>query len=379
MFRWARERAGLETADLLGRFPNYREWEGGKLQPTVKQVEEFAKAVYVPEMYLYLPDPPEEEVDIPDFRTVGDRDKGQDRLSPNLIDTIESCELRQSWFREEYAEEAGLKPLGFVGSATAEVPTDVAAASIRSELQLDISELKQQRSVEAAFSILLSKADAAGILVMIDGRVDNYSRRMLDPQEFRGFALSDSLAPLIFINSRDAKTAQVFTLAHEMAHIWLGVSALSDVIPLNGEPNKAERWCYDVASELLVPQEDLRGEFRKGNDLQAEISRLVRKYKVNSLVIVRRLHETGLIDRTQFDKSLPLEQSKFVDYYKTKPRGMGEGRFRTQLRRVGMRFAKAVVRREAATKMPFREALQLLSLRNEEAFDRFAEELGKTD
>lgn len=378
LFRWARERAGLETADLVGRFPNYREWEGGKLQPTVKQVENFAKAVYVAEMYLYLPDPPKEEVDIPDFRTVGDRDKGRDRLSPNLIDTIESCELRQSWFREEYAEEVGLKPLGFVGSASVKDSADKVAADIREILLLDSASFKAERSVEVAFSSLLSRADEAGILVMVSGIVGNNTRRQLDPQEFRGFALSDALAPLIFINAKDAKAAQLFTLAHEIAHIWLGESAVSDAIPLKGKPNAVEKWCNGVAAELLVSREDLLREFRKDNEIIKEISRLVRRYKVCSLVIVRRLLETRLIDKRQFDKAFPLELSKFVGYYKTKPNGRGGGgKFRTQLRKVGRRFAKAVVSREAERKVVFRDALNLLSLKNEKTFDIFADELEK--
>lgn len=379
MFLWARQRAGLETGDLVGKFPKYREWESGKHRPTMLEAADFAKAVHVPITYLYLPEPPDNELGIPDNRTEDCGYRGQNMPSPDLVDTVHSCEWRQEWYRIKCTEKEGFRPLDFVGSATLGDTADDVAEAIRKWLRLDPIGFRQLRSVESAFSALLSKADAAGILVMVDGRVENYSRRMLDPQEFRGFALSDSLAPLIFINGRDAKTAQVFTLAHELAYIWLGESALSDVFPLKGKPNEAERWCYDVASELLVPREDLRSEFRKGNDLQAEISRLVRKYKVISLVIVRRLQKTRLIGRPQFDKALPLEQSKFVDYYKTKPRGMGEGRFRTQLRRVGRRFAKAVVRREATTKMPFREALQLLSLRNEEAFDSFAEELANSD
>src|ERR1700730_487444 len=93
------------------------------------------------------------------------------------------------------------------------------------------------------------------------------SYRRLDPQEFRGIALADARAPLVFINGADAKAAQMFTLAHVLAHIWLGQSALSDVTPIAAPEHDVERWCSAVAAEVLLPLDALRAEYRRGGEV----------------------------------------------------------------------------------------------------------------
>src|SRR5882672_11509060 len=116
----------------------------------------------------------------------------------------------------------------------------------------------------------------------------NNNTRKLDPDEFRGFALADDLAPLVFINGADTKSAQMFTLAHELAHIWLGQSALSDPDPSIVPTQEIERWCNRVAAEFLVPLETLRAELQRNETLDAEVSRSARRFEVSTLVILRR-------------------------------------------------------------------------------------------
>ena len=219
MLRWAVERAGLVPDDLQARFTKFPEWLEGEVHPTLKQLENFAKAVHVPIGYLFLPEPPEEALPIPDFRTLEGRQLA--RPSPNLLEMIYACQERQSWYAD-FARLYQDPELDFVGSATLQTSPEAVAGKIRTALGFSVEERRDCGTWTDALRMFIRQADQAGILVMTSGVVFSNNKRPLDVDEFRGFALVDRLAPLVFINGSDSKSAQMFTLAHELAHIWLG-------------------------------------------------------------------------------------------------------------------------------------------------------------
>jgi Zn-dependent peptidase ImmA (M78 family) len=153
---------------------------------------------------------------------------------------------------------------------------ETTAATIRTALGFDLEERRKMPTWTDALRRLIQQADALGILVMVNGVVGNNNYRRLDPDEFRGFALADDVAPLVFINGADAKAAQMFTFAHEMAHLWLGQTALSDVGPVTAPIHGVERWCSQIAAELLVPLAVLRAEYQPSEDLRRALDRLAR-------------------------------------------------------------------------------------------------------
>lgn len=369
LYRWARRRAGVEIDSLVRRFPRYREWEAGRARPTLKQLEKLASATRAAVGFFFLSEPPEEPFPIADFRAIGGAPSG--RPSVDLLDTIYLCQQRQDWYRE-FARMTGEEPLSFVGSASADSEIETVAANIRTALRLDLEERRALPTWTEALRRLVTQADAMGVLVMVSGIVGSNTRRPLDPKEFRGFALADRTAPLIFINGKDSKAAQMFTLAHELAHLWLGETGVSDSGPESRHDPGVEDWCNRVSAETLAPQAIMREEYRANEPLEDELARLARRFKVSTLVVLRRILDIGGLNRSGFQRAYDAELEKL----KTIRASSGGDFYRTQTVRVGRRFAQAVVAGALEGNASFPEAFRLLGVRRMQTFNELARNLG---
>lgn len=373
LLRWARERAGLVDAQaLLGRFPRLIDWENGRVLPTLKQVEAFAQAVHVPVGYLFLPAPPLEPLPVPDFRTHDGRGVG--RASPNLLDMLYACQERQAWYRE-FALTVKAPEAAFVGSAGLDEPPAEVAARMAEVLGFDLAARAACRTWEEALRLFVGQADRAGVLVMVSGVVSSNSHRPLDPEEFRGFALADAQAPLVFVNGADTKSGQMFTLAHELAHLWLGASGISDAgaAPLRGQ-RREEVWCNAVAAELLVPLAALRPALQADEPLDQALARLARRFKVSTLVILRRLLDAGALDRPAFDRAWASERERLRALAGRS--GGGGDFYRTTLSRVSRRFARALVESTLEGQTLYRDAFRMLGVARTETFNAIGREVG---
>ncbi|MXW48824.1 MAG: ImmA/IrrE family metallo-endopeptidase [Gammaproteobacteria bacterium] len=321
LLSWARERAGRAPEDLAGRFPKLGEWEAGTRQPTLRQVDAFASSVSVPVGYLFLSEPPAEPMPIPDFRTAAGTPDA--KPSPDLLDVIHACQARQAWYRS-FARMEGRQPLSFVASASRSESPQRVAAQMRETLGFDVADRRTRPTWTESLRRLIAAADAAGVLVMVSGIVASNTHRPLDPKEFRGFALSDPLAPLVFVNGAAAKAAQMFTLAHKLAHLWLGTSALCDC---TASPSPSlgdhEVWCNAVAEQFLAPLATLREET---------------------------------------DWLKPLKQRH----------GEGSSFHHTTLSRVGRRFAEALIVSTLEGQTLYRDAYCLLGVRRGSTFEELA-------
>lgn len=142
---------------------------------------------------------------------------------------------------------------------------------------------------------------------MTSGIVGSDTRRKLDPREFGGFALVDPHAPVVFVNGADSKAAQVFTLADELAHVWLGATALSDLDPRALRSNQIERWCNQVAAEFLVPINEFRARFDRDADLRAQLQPLAEHFRVSTQVILGRAREAGALTWEEYLAELDVE------------------------------------------------------------------------
>ena len=368
LMRWARERSRIEPLVLMARFPQLPAWENAEVQPTLKQLESYARATYAPIGFFFLPEPPQEPLPIPDFRTIAGRPIA--RPSPNLLDSISVCQGRQSWYRD-FDTVSNQDPLDFVGSLTIQTPPTEAAAALRRALSFDWEARRDCSTWTEALRRFIDQADQMGALVMVSGVVLNNNRRHLDPEEFRGFAMVDPLAPVVFINGADSKAAQMFTLAHELAHLWIGASALSDATA-GATPDQAiERWCNRVAAELLVPIDAFRASLEDGERLPDTLSRLARTFKVSTLVILRRLFDAGRLEQTAFRRAYTLELRRLADLRQ----GSGGDFYRTTTARVSRRFGRALVESTLEGRTLYREAFRMLGISKTSTFNEFARRL----
>jgi Zn-dependent peptidase ImmA (M78 family) len=366
---WARSRAGLSVPALHRKFPQLEAWERGEAQPTLRQLENFAKATFTPIGFLFLEQPPVERVPIPDFRTVANVHVGHP--TPDLLDTIYLCQQRQDWYRD-FAASMGGEPLLFVGSARPADNVVTTAAGIRSALGLDLEERRRIPTWTDALRRFIEQADTLGVLVMVSGVVGSNNRRKLDPQEFRGFALADNLSPLVFINGADTKAAQMFTLAHELAHVWLGQSAVSDAEARTVPDHAVERWCNQMAAELLVPLEALRDAYDGRPQLSQEIGRLARLFKVSTLVILRRIYDADGLTRDAYRTAYETELVRL----RALPAGSGGNFYLTLGARVGRTFASALVGSTLEGRTSFTEAFRLLGFKKMATFKELGHSLG---
>jgi Zn-dependent peptidase ImmA (M78 family) len=371
LLAWARERSGLPADDLAQRFPRLDEWERGDRAPTLKQLESFAAATHTPVGFLFLPEPPDEHVPIPDYRTMGDA--AIPRPSPDLLDTIFQCQQRQEWYRD-FARLNREDPVAFVGSLGTNAPVVGAASTMRETLAFDVDE--RGATSADAFRTLSEHAEDAGVLVMVNGVVGSNTHRKLDPHEFRGFALVDPFAPLVFVNGADTKAAQIFTLAHELAHLWVGETALSDADLVRTPASEIERWCNRVAAEFLVPLDTIGDDFDAEQPITDELERLARRFKVSTLVVLRRLHDADRLGWDAYRAAYEAELDRILEILRERGTAGGGDFYNTQPVRVSKRFARAVIASTLEGQTLHRDAFQMLGFKRLSTFRELAARLG---
>jgi len=367
---WAMKRSGRMPEELAGRFKKLVDWLEGRAQPTLKQLEAFARATHTPIGYFFLSEPAEEALPIPDLRTMPEA--RSQPPSADLLETIYICQQRQIWYRE-FARLHGEPPVAFVGSATLQDAPEEVAARMREELGSDIESRSRMTTWTEALRQFIALAEDAGVLVMVSGIVGSNTHRPLDVFEFRGFALADDFAPLVFINGRDSKAGQMFTLAHELAHLWLGESGVSDSDARVLPEERIERWCNAVAAEFLAPLEAVRKSLVARESLPETLERLARHFKVSTLVILRRLFDAGWIDRETLDNAWQQELQRLKQFT---PKGNGGDFYNTLSAHVSKRFARAVIVSALEGQTPFTEAFRLLGVRKNRTFYEEARRLG---
>lgn len=361
MVTWGRERLSLEIEELATKLhvkeTVVRDWESGDALPTFLQARKLARALRIPFGYLYLTTVPVLDLPLPDLRTVP---SGQSTTaSPDLIDLLNDVLLKQQWYRD-YLELEEAEPVNVVGKFNHDSSPDEIAADVQANLEIDNDMRRSSTSWSDFLTQFVRKVEDKRILVMRSGIVGNNGNRKLDVDEFRGFAISDVLAPLIFINTQDAVAARIFTLAHELAHLWIGVSgvSLSEFDQVADEPVKeTERICDSVAAEILMPRQDFMMRWQYQLPIEQNVQDLAHYYRVSTLAILRQAHEQSVVDDSTYWQYVSSEIAK-----QNGVRGGGGDFYNNLFARNGGLFTTTLLGAVLNGRVTYREAAQLLTI-----------------
>lgn len=361
---WAMGRSQLEPVIVAKKLSITVEklqlWIEGSKKPTFKQAQKLAAILHIPFGYLFLPKPPEEQFELPDLRTLGDINKNN--FSTNLRDTVSEAIRKQDWYHD-YLKSEEYEPLSFIGKYNINTNPQVIASDITSLLKLTIEDRSKAKNWEDFLRLLIKRSEEAGIWVMRSGKVGNNTHRPLTTEEFRGFALCDSYAPLIFINGRDARAAQIFTLLHEIAHLWLGKSGISDLsleIKSESIKNKIEIVCNQVAAEVLVPEKILLEQWNDRCSLVENTNKLSSFFKVSSIVIARRALDLKLTNADTFFNYYQIQKEEWANK-KTKQKGGGDFYKNIPIAN-GRHFTEAVIKSVYSRTLLMRDGAHLLNI-----------------
>ena len=334
-----------------------KKWLKGEDFPSYNQALKLAKVLGIPFGYLFLDELPEEKLSIPDLRTKKDRKP----LSDSFKEVLKDALSKVNWLRELRKKE-GKAPLEFVGRFNIKEAPSVREVAEDIKISLGIEKFGTEfRKKDDFLNYLVDRTERSGIIVLRNSVVKNNTQKPLDPDEFRGFAIADKFAPLVFINSSDEISAQIFTLFHEIAHIWLGESGVSDLE--NVEVNKLESFCNSIAAELLLPEE----KFKKlWLEFEGNINEISNKSKASSFVVLIRARSLNFIGKETFENfynSFKAEYLKLLENRKKKAKKGGGDFYRNLMIRNSKTFVQEVIHNLYAGRIFYKEAADLLNIK----------------
>ena len=322
ILRWARETAGLTLEDAVGKLAikdargtaavdRLRALENGKQPPSRPVLSKMARQYHRPLLTFYLAQPPRRGNWGRDFRAPAANRSARDEA---LLDAlVRNVQARQGLLRSAMLDDdEDSVPLSFLGSATVDTPVDRLVASIRDTVGLQLSDFRAAGNHDAAFRLLRTQTEGAGVFVLVLGNLGSYHTD-LDVEVFRGFALTDEYAPFVVVNPKDSAGAKSFTLLHELAHLWLGEPGVSAGDPMD----PIEVLCNKVASTFLLPDEELAA-FRgpDTNDVAgwaAAITAFAKAHKISSSMVAYRLHRRAMIDKAIWSRLHDLFRSLWLE------------------------------------------------------------------
>lgn len=312
ILKWARESAKMSeetaAAKVSVTVDKLQEWENGASQPTIIQAQTLAKSYKRPFAMFFLPEIPRDFQPLQDFRKSGSK-----TLTTSSIFIIREIQQKQAWISDAYAENDGIK-LPFVGRFTINDNPQVVAQDILETLDIHPANYRSETPIKEWIDAVETK----GIFVSRTSFI--HSKLKLNSDELQGFAISDPYAPFIFVNSEDWNAPQLFTLLHELAHIWIAETGISnDVEPEIKNKEKfhpVELFCNEVAANALMPKDIVINFGTQIYQNSKEVFKAAKLLGVSSFALIVRALNLGLISIPVYQKLKEQAEIDFARYLK---------------------------------------------------------------
>lgn len=312
VLKWARESARMteETAAAKVSVPveRFKEWEEGASQPTIRQAQMLAKAYKRPFALFFLPEVPRDFQPLQDFRKIGSKD-----LTTSSIFIIREIQQKQAWISDVYSENQEEK-LAFVGRFSIKDNPQIVAKDILDTLKINPAFYKTDNPIKE----WIDSAETNGIFVSRTSFI--HSRLKLDSQELQGFAIADPYAPFVFVNSEDWNAPQLFTLVHELAHIWIAETGISNEIEQDlknrDKFHPIELFCNEVSANALMPKEIVLNFDSSSFQSSKDVFKVAKQLGVSSFALLVRALNLNIISKSTYQKLKKQADIDFVEYLK---------------------------------------------------------------
>lgn len=312
VLKWARESARMteETAAAKVSVPvdRFKEWEEGTSRPTIRQAQMLAKAYKRPFALFFLPEVPRDFQPLQDFRKIGSKD-----LTTSSIFIIREIQQKQAWISDVYSENQEEK-LAFVGRFSIKDNPQIVAKDILDTLKINPVSYKTDNPIKE----WIDSAETNGIFVSRTSFI--HSRLKLDSKELQGFAIADPYAPFVFVNSEDWNAPQLFTLVHELAHIWIAETGISNEV----EPDLKNRdkfhpielFCNEVSANALMPKEIVLNFDSSSFQSSKDVFKVAKQLGVSSFALLVRALNLNIISKSTYQKLKKQADIDFSEYLK---------------------------------------------------------------
>ena len=312
ILKWARESARITdevaAAKISVTVNKLKEWEDGTSQPTIRQAQVLAKAYKRPFALFFLPEIPRDFQPLQDFRK-----KGSKVLTTSSVFIIREIQQKQAWISDVYSDNKEEK-LPFVGRFTIRDNPNMVARDILQTLNINPSNYKTDNPIRE----WIDAAETNRIFISRTSFI--HSRLKIDSEELQGFAIADQYAPFVFVNSEDWNAPQLFTLVHELAHIWIAESGISNDVELDikneNRFHPVELFCNEVAAHALIPKEFIISLDSKIFENSKEVFKASKSLGISSFVLLVRALKLNLISVSVYNKLKKQADFDYAEYIK---------------------------------------------------------------